>query len=202
MIIDHIGKVFFPDMALFRIVGRIAFPIYCYLLVRGANHTRNIKFYFFKVLLLGLISQPIFSYLFNTIQLNICFSLALSILTLKIVLSDKYKITVKVVVVILSCITSMILGFEYNAYGIIMVLLFSIKKIPILILSQLIWNVISIYVFSFSVYQIFAMLGIILCIVIGNKKKDNLYKIIPKGFNYMIYPIHLLVLLIIKINLR
>jgi len=96
----------------------------------------------------------------------------------------------------------MLFGFEYGAYGIIMVVLFSIKNIPILLLSELLWNIISIYLFDFSIYQIIAFLSILLCVIIGNKKKVNIYKIIPKGFNYLIYPVHLLILLLFKIYWR
>ena len=39
MLIDHMGAVFFPDIIFLRIIGRISFPIYCFLLVRGFNHT-------------------------------------------------------------------------------------------------------------------------------------------------------------------
>ena len=36
MLIDHIGAAFVPSMLWLRVVGRIAFPIYCFLLAEGA----------------------------------------------------------------------------------------------------------------------------------------------------------------------
>ncbi len=50
MIIDHIGAVLYPvsqypDMAFLRIIGRIAFPIFAFLIVEGYRHTGNLKAY-------------------------------------------------------------------------------------------------------------------------------------------------------------
>ena len=35
MLADHAGKMFFPQYYLFRIVGRLAFPIYAYCIAVG-----------------------------------------------------------------------------------------------------------------------------------------------------------------------
>lgn len=117
---------------------------------------------------------------------------------------NKNKLTILLIILgsFTGIFVSMLLGFEYGAYGVIMIMLLSIKNIPILLSSQLIWNVISIYLFSFSIYQILAFLGILLCVIIKRKNNSNIYKLIPKNLNYLIYPIHLLILLLIKINWR
>ena len=41
MTIDHIGAYLIPDMIIFRIIGRIAFPIFAYMLAEGCRYTRN-----------------------------------------------------------------------------------------------------------------------------------------------------------------
>ena len=41
MTIDHIGAYLIPDMVIFRIIGRIAFPIFAYMLAEGCRYTRN-----------------------------------------------------------------------------------------------------------------------------------------------------------------
>ena len=43
MIIDHYGAIFQGNIIIYRIIGRLAFPIYCFLLVEGYTHTSNIK---------------------------------------------------------------------------------------------------------------------------------------------------------------
>ena len=57
MLIDHTGMVLFPQYRIFRIVGRLAFPIYCFLLVEGAVHTSNWKKYVSRLILFALISE-------------------------------------------------------------------------------------------------------------------------------------------------
>ena len=58
MLIDHIGKIiylFFPNDTTywvnysFSIIGRIAFPIFVFLIIEGFYHTSNIKKYFIRL---------------------------------------------------------------------------------------------------------------------------------------------------------
>lgn len=61
MCVDHVGVVFFPGVATFRIIGRIAFPLFCYSMAVGCCYTRSMGGYAFRLLLAALISQPFYA---------------------------------------------------------------------------------------------------------------------------------------------
>lgn len=60
MLCDHAGKMLFPQYPVMRIIGRMAFPIYAYCLAAGCVYTRNMLRYLERMVLLALISQPIY----------------------------------------------------------------------------------------------------------------------------------------------
>ena len=61
MLCDHAGKMLFPQYPVMRIIGRLAFPIYAYCLAAGCVYTRNPLNYLRRIVLLALISQPIYA---------------------------------------------------------------------------------------------------------------------------------------------
>lgn len=55
MFIDHFGFMFFPKIKLFRMIGRLAFPIFAFMISEGAKYTKNKRKYFLSVALVGVI---------------------------------------------------------------------------------------------------------------------------------------------------
>lgn len=60
MLIDHIGAALLPGQAWMRIVGRVAFPLFAYCIAVGACYTRSMPRYLFRLLIMALISQPLY----------------------------------------------------------------------------------------------------------------------------------------------
>ncbi len=61
MLIDHTGKMFFPQYRIMRILGRLAFPLYAYCIAVGGVYSKNKLKYLSRILLIGLISQPFYA---------------------------------------------------------------------------------------------------------------------------------------------
>lgn len=57
MLLDHTGAVFFPDHAAFHIVGRLAFPLFCYCTFVGAMHTHDVRKYLLRLGACAVFSQ-------------------------------------------------------------------------------------------------------------------------------------------------
>lgn len=87
MIIDHAGLALFPDIQLLRCVGRLSFPLYCFLLVQGYMHTRNVAAYGRRLALLAVLSEIpfdllIFTRMFSPVEQNVLFSMLLGLMAL------------------------------------------------------------------------------------------------------------------------
>lgn len=105
MFIDHFAAVLLPYfqlsyahnqssffwyqlvITLMRLIGRVAFPIFAFLIVNGFYHTSNRKNYFIRLGVFALVSEPFFDFSlfgtwFETTHQNVFFTLALGLLAI------------------------------------------------------------------------------------------------------------------------
>lgn len=115
MVVDHVGLLFFPDVALFRIIGRFSFPLFILLLVDGERHTRHLGRYCLRLLLFGMISQPIIELLFPSASWNILFILLLGLICLRLVRRFPHW---QLVIWLVVAGIAQSLNLDYGAYGI------------------------------------------------------------------------------------
>ena len=81
MTIDHIGYILYPEREWMRILGRLAFPIFAYMIAEGARYTRSRKKYFLLMFGFGAAFQ-VFSFfamdsLFQSSLITFSFSILL-----------------------------------------------------------------------------------------------------------------------------
>ena len=204
MTIDHIGAILYQDLTILRIIGRISFPIFAFLLVEGFKHTSNKFKYFLRLLLFAIITQPIYNYAFNNQGLNILFTFSLSFLLLsslefikkiinnysKGIENYLYKIISYSLIYILFAFFSLILNVDYQALGISLIFVFYLS--PKIWLSFVLYLLI-IFSFSTNNLQFYSLLSFIFIYQYNGKKGKSI-----KYFFYLYYPLHLMFLKIIK----
>ena len=87
MVCDHIGAVIFPKILILRFLGRLSFPLFAWLIGQGEKNTNNFKLYLLRLVILGVISQPIYYLTFHSSALNILATLAFGLLAITGVLT-------------------------------------------------------------------------------------------------------------------
>ncbi len=79
MTVDHIGARLFPGMLILRIIGRIAFPIFAYMIAEGCRHTSNRTRYLATIAVLGAAMQVFFWFTRHSLYQHILITFSMSI---------------------------------------------------------------------------------------------------------------------------
>ncbi len=126
MFCDHFGDIFIGSISPFNIIGRIAFPIFCFQLVVGYENTKDIKKYALRLIAFALISQIPFKYFLDifaggSLELNVCFTLLLGLLALLVY--DKIpNIFLKYISIFIILIVAYYTKVDYGAWGVFLIL--------------------------------------------------------------------------------
>lgn len=211
MIIDHATAVFvnYYDYEVLynmgRCIGRLAFPLYCFLLVEGFCYTRNVKKYCVRLFLFAIISEVPFDLAFfrRVIYMghqNVFFTLLLGILliwNLDRILKKKNSNWIGNVLNVIGAIVIYVLSSyiysDYGVYGVLLIALFYLfrgnkGKVAV---SNIGFN----FIFSLgSIRQLCGMFSVPIIALYNGKKGVSL-----KYFFYLIYPLHLLLFYWIKV---
>ncbi len=204
MIIDHTGAIFFPQYIILRIIGRIAFPIYCFLLIEGYHRTKDIKKYGLRLLLFAVISEIPFDYAFygevGFTHQNIFFTLTLGLIFIYMI-DHYFKINpfTATLAMIITVFLAEYLNTDYGLLGIIYILIFYIAS-KIEGPARIIFMFIMLYIISATLsfgIQSYAVLSIVF-IAAYNGKKGSSGPLLKYGF-YAAYPLHLLILYLLQL---
>lgn len=79
MTLDHIGVMLLPDVLILRILGRLALPIYAYMIAEGCHHTRSRGRYLLRIAALGAVCQVVYFVTMGSLFMSILVTFSLSI---------------------------------------------------------------------------------------------------------------------------
>lgn len=201
MFIDHVGYAFLSDEPIFRIIGRLSFPIFAWLLAQGEQHTRDVLRYLARLLVMAVISQPFYSALFEVSQLNVLFTLAIGLAAVRL---GRQSTLQRYVVWILGIAVALIVPIDAGAYGICVILMMSMWRSPMLRSYTLRWwgmwlvlHIIFIGLINYSsAVQFWALSAPILLHLTSSQRGAR-----ARWF-YGFYPGHLAALLALKLLLN
>lgn len=201
MLIDHIGAFILEDMyginstiyILSRSIGRIAFPIFAFLLVEGFKKTKNRKKYFINLLIFALLSEVPFDLankgsLMDFNQQNIFFTLLTNLTMLCVIEGIKInktdlKAITEILIVLLFSLVSMLFKFDYSFFAPLVV--YSYYKFYENKKMRFLGSELSLYFEAFSLVHIS---NILIYFYNGKRGRQSKY------FFYFFYPLHLLII--------
>lgn len=207
MLIDHIGAVLVP-LRILRVIGRLAFPIYCFLLTEGAIHTRSPVRYGLRLTVGMLLSEIPFDMLFYE-KLTFAHQSVMVTLLLGFLGTQFYKLLpvrwLRPLVWIPLAAAADLLRTDYGGYGVILIAIFAVLPgrkwlvIRALLMTALFFlmNSANVHVFGISVpIQVLAVFALV-PIELYNGEKVGTGKAMQWIF-YLFYPAHMLILQLLK----
>ena len=196
MLIDHIGYVFFPNEMLWRIIGRVSFPIYAYALVQGHLHTSNKSKYMIRLFIIALVSQIPYQLALDPNGINVVGTLVVAVVVLNIVDRDSSKILSAGIILLFGMMMETF-PFDYGAYGLLLVLVYRYCSSHQLVGAHLLLNLL----FLFSNNWTLQMLSIVptMIIVYGPRLWNRLESMrVSKWIWRSFYPLHLCLLVVVQ----
>lgn len=207
MLIDHTAHIFFPYDIYLRCIGRLAFPIFAFMVAIGYSKTRNVKKYIVRMFIFALIAQIPYVYLigdFKNIPFNVIFTLLFGLISIYVI--DKGNPLFAVTIPIALALLAEFGGFDHSAFGVFMVialyytkdskllrnlsatiliLLFTSTYLFTMGLNSFVWIIILFYLFAIPVINLY------------NEKK-GISNTFTRWFFYVFYPGHILILVLLK----
>ncbi|MCR5107477.1 MAG: conjugal transfer protein TraX [Lachnospiraceae bacterium] len=193
---DALSKLY----EIMRAVGRTAFPIFCFLIVEGFIHTKNVRKYALNLLLTAIVSEPVFDRAIRekwwdpTYQ-NVIFTLFLGLITIYLIdrfaYDEKYNVYLRMLNFAVIALAGMGLAYvlktDYSYKGIIaIVLMYTFRRFRLVALMA------GEAIFEYEPTAFFSIIPIMLY---NNKRGIKL-----KYLFYFIYPVHLLVFWLISVK--
>lgn len=208
MIIDHFAVVILPHLyyegileetgpfviiyTLMRGIGRLAFPIFAFLLTEGFIHTRNVKGYLLRMGVFALISEVPFDFailgkVVDFSAQNVFLTLFLGLFTIYLIKKWENRMVLQILAASFGITVSWGIRADYGGVGVILILAF--------------------YLFRYQKWERMASGAVAIVCMIESKLEICYLAALPvislyngtrgrggKYFGYWFYPVHLAVL--------
>lgn len=179
-----------------RMIGRLAFPLFCFLLVEGFVHTKNMKKYVGSMAVFALLSEISFDLAilntpFDLRMQNVFFTLTIGLLVLMGLKKYEFRGGMQTGIIALGSIATVVLNTDYNVIGILIIVCFYMLR------DNKKYKYISVGVISFleSIFYFGTAALALIPIHLYNGERGK------TGFKYtfyLYYPAHLLLIFLIR----
>lgn len=202
MLLDHMGVLLFSDVAILRILGRLAFPIFAFMVAEGCCYTKNKLRHFLLIFGLGFVCQIVYFLSSGDNKLNILLTFSGSVLLIYALQAAYYAENWKKRVLwsqvfaagmLLAAVLDQVLQFDYSFWGMMVPVLVSfarLRKFPdwaaVLLLGIGLVLVGAVY----APTQNYALLSLPILLLYSGRPGSHRMKY----FFYIFYPAHLVVL--------
>lgn len=213
MLVDHFAAIFYVGSLIYgetpafspgvyyalRLIGRLAFPLYAFLLAEGFRHTRSVDKYLLRLFLFGLLSELPFDLAFRRTWMdwsyqNVFFTLFLGLLAVRlwdrVTRGDPARCGTPRILLGLLCIAgaaaaAKLCRADYGAWGVLVIVSLSLFRERLWVRDLLA----GCFLLGSSAFEVTGLAGIALFHFYNGQRGRQ-----AKYLFYVFYPAHLLLL--------
>lgn len=209
MVLDHMSVLFFgAGPTVFRIIGRIAFPIFAFMISEGVRYSGNIRKYAVRLFAFALISEIPFdvgmaSEFIDFSKQNVYFTLLLGLLSSVVLkkLKEKNLTYLGIFTTVIFALTALIIKSDYGFTGVAVISVYYLfgelsggaRVLAFAAASLLTCIAVTPGGIGLNILQIPAVFSVIPIVLYNGKKGFKMNKYIFYAF----YPVHISILTIL-----
>ena len=215
MLIDHMGYTLFPGVMWLRCIGRVAFPVFCFLIAEGCVHTHDRKKYALRLLVFALLSEIPFNLMtgravWNPYDQNVLWTLLLGAAVCWIMDGVLKRRTAPAFVLTGAAMVAAfwlleVFCTDYGGWGMLLVAMFyGVRRAPYGQAAKMAAQAVGLAFFCIGVMggvtiELWALTALV-PIWLYNGQRGFSHKAVQYGF-YAFYPLHILILSLIALYL-
>ena len=213
MLVDHMGATLFPFTPWLRCVGRVAFPIFCFLIAEGCVHTHDRRKYALRLLVFAVLSEVPFNLmlggaLWYPYAQNVLWTLLAGALVCWVMdwaLRERTALSFVLTAAAMAAAFSLLelAATDYGGWGMLLVAAFyGIHRAPYGPAAKMAAQAVGLAVFSIGVMggvsiELWSLAALVpLWLYNGQRGFSN--RAVQYGF-YAFYPVHILILSLIAL---